>query len=409
MALSRARKAAVASIALGGIVLIGVACGPGDLSGLTKGYGLSSDGGKTTTPPVGPGCKDRVAPAANPNASNSGGGFGSDLTFAADNIRIDGNTAFTDASLPIPDGLDLDQRCTCYPDQPSCVSYHDAAATCDGDGGTDNAAASQLGFLINLIPSLAPELVHQRIVNGIYSIVFDVIEWNGQPDDPHVQVAVRMSTGIDNGVDGNGQPVPPQLNGSDVWSIDPDSISDGTEAIASGRQCSETPGTCIPKAVDNFGYVVGGKVVAHFANIAFSLSPAGANRFSVGFVGVTLVADISTDPSTNALRLDGEMSGRWLTDSILAGVGALGAEEDGGLGPAIAETCGSAYAVFKGNLCAAADLAADPNQDNTGQPCGAMSESMRFTAIPAVAGHVHQGSSSLVACGDHTNDSCSKP
>lgn len=393
----------MAAMGIGLVVLIGVACGPGDLSILTRGSKdttVPADGGAS-----GPGCKDILPPPPPAASTDNQGGAGSDLTFAADDIRLDANTAITNATLPVPIGIDLDQRCTCYPDKPSCNPFADASIVCDTDGGADNNAATLLGGLINFVPALNPAIVRKRITDGIYSIIFDVFEWNGKADDPSVYVSVRMSPGIANGVDENGQPLPPKLDGTDTWAIDPGTIVDAPLMLQNGQPCGKGTGQCVATALDKNAYVTGNKVVAKFDRLNISITPSGAGRLALPYLGVTLVATISNDPNTGGYKLAGEMSGRWTANEILAAAGALGSEQDAGIS-ALTSVCGAGYGLFKQNLCSATDLAANPADDNKGKTCGALSETMRFDAIQANAGVVRQPTTNLVACGGHEGDTC---
>jgi hypothetical protein len=76
---------------------------------------------------------------------------------------------------------------------------------------------------------------------------------------------------------------------------------------------------------------------------------------------------------------------------------------DGGLcGPS------SLYQDLKKQICAAADVPADPKQDNTSAPCDALSTTIFFTAGPAKLGTVFDEGDGTRRCGTDWIDDCPK-
>ena len=70
------------------------------------------------------------------------------------------------------------------------------------------------------------------------------------------------------------------------------------------------------------------------------------------------------------------------------------------------------YQNVKSQICAAADITADPTQDNKGVTCDALSVGFGFTADPANMGSVVASTPNPIYCdagADATPDDCTKP
>lgn len=359
------------------------ACGPGDLSDLTRGSPLT----ETPDPPIEggppgiPTCKGAVAP--DPPPADGDEKF-PEILFAVDNMRVDSNSQDAGTELAAPTSFNLDNNCSCEEVDQSCIAPDGGVKTkfCDDKDGRDNVTGGLLADLNSLVPTASPAFLKGRIAAGIFTMFISITDWNGQPNDSRVIVGLRMSAGIDNGFDPAlpGERIKPRFDGQDTWSVDPSTILSGPEPDTT--PCG--PLQCIPQAIDLVhAYVKDGKVVASFAEVNLAFATPGG-RLALPYRGVTLVADITMKDGMR--RLDGQLAGRWPTDAILNASGAFATPDN----PDI-DLCKNelSYKFFKDSICRSADLAAQPSDDNKrGVRCGALSEAVRFTAIPAKLGTV---------------------
>lgn len=372
-----------AAVSLAGIALgISVACGPGSIGDLTAGR---RDGGADAKV-----CDNAVAPSR-PAPSTDGRSI-EDLTFAADDMRVENGEAPASA-LPPPKGLDLDLSCGCD-EPPTCVRLVDSGlAACDDPQGRDNEAARQLANLALVFDLFRPTFLRERIHDGAFSVLFTLQKWNGKEDDPEVLVSIRPSVGTTAGPDGVRPR--PKFDGNDEWDLDPGSLSNGQSYV--GRRCDEADVPCTALALDTTAYVRGGTLVATFKDVALRITSTSGN-FEFPFRGATVFAKITGGPGT--WRIAGEMVGRFPVDRLLTIAGSAEFNDQ--------SLCRSPqYAGFKDALCGAADIAADPSNDRKGRPCDGLSGGLSFTASPARIGGVRASSQLTGECTGFT-DTCSK-
>lgn len=391
------------SIALGGLAAGAAlalasagACGPGTLDDLTRGR---ADAGTTAdveaAAPDAAICVHAAAPAR-PTIEDSPNGL--NLTFAIDDLRFD--TGTEPRALPAPKGLDLDKTCTC-PEPLSCVPRSDAAAVaCDSEDGRDNVAGQLLYNLLTVTTKADGGplfVVRDQISRGIFTALFQIQGWNGEPDDPHVIATVVLSTGSADDADGGR--ILPKFDGSDVWKVDPTSLAGGDNLV--GRDCRTVP--CLAISIDPNAYVVGGVVVSHIDNAPIRIRTE-SGPLVIDFIDSTLIAKLSAFPG-GGYRLDGELSGRWPTDRLLSGLaGVRDPTSNKSLCP---PGNGVAYDLVKKAVCESADLAIDPSRDRTSATCSALSDAVSFTAVPATLGKVEATIQEPSDCPGFT-DSCDR-
>lgn len=316
------------------------------------------------------------------------------LLFAIDNLRID--TGDVDAGLAKPESLDLDQTCSCL-EPPSCIPRPNTGIpSCDGPGGRDNVAGSLLGGLSTLVPEIAPRALESRIHEGAFSILIAIEEWNGFEVDAKVTVNVRTSNGLDTEWQtDSGAPSPPNFDGNDVWSVDPGSIVGGDSLV--GKDCNVASCPGIGNDVD--AYVRDGVLVARFDNLPLSIGIA-KGRILLPLAGAVLTARL-TKGENDTYRIAGEIAGRLGTDRLLSLASVF---HDPSTTQSLCVNPTS-YAAFKKAVCDSADLAAVPVRDRTGTPCEALSESVRFTGVPAKVGTVRNAEKTSSDCPSFT-DTC---
>jgi hypothetical protein len=297
-----------------------------------------------------------------------------EIVFATDTLNVG-----LPAEVTTPPGFNLDGVCTC-PGSPSCVPAPNSKASCDLDGGIDNAAAVLLDDFLKASQSSANAT--QSLAAGNHSVLIRLRRYNGGLDDADVEVSVFASNGT--GVDG-GDSTPPAHDGQDLWTLDRASLygADGPPYI--------------PKIVDQKAYVAGGTLVA-VTDIPLNLSD-----LVITLTGGVLTAKIKKVGSSSYRLEDGRLAGRWATKDLLKALDTLKdpfASNEG--------LCGTSkiYQDLKSDICGAVDLMTDPKKDNTSANCDALGMTVFFTAEKAQMGGIRDEKPPLHRCGDTWTDEC---
>jgi hypothetical protein len=283
---------------------------------------------------------------------------------------------------PVP-GFDLDGVCSC-PGPPSCVTPPTGKVACDADGGIDTAGTEVISGLLQL--SEVTLDITARIRTGEHGLVMRLREYNGGPDDSRVELAVFLSGGSEGAQE--GAPVPPRFDGNDVWTVDPSSLFD--KNVPPYRALF----------ADTNAYVAGGTLVA---SVDF---PLRLSEFTMRLRGSILTAKLVADGASFRL-VDGHVAGRWSTKELLTGLDTTGDPFDGDAGGGLCGDSGT-YQLLKAKVCAAADLASDPQRDNTSAPCDALATTVLFTAGRAKLGAPFAPAPKRRKCGDTWTDDCPK-
>ncbi len=403
--MSSLRFRAVFGAALVGAGLVGAtACGSAFLDSLTGGDAGGPATGDAARPNIG--CIGRIPPDGG-NGAPDGPSIGP-LSFAFETVRISANPSLDSGAAP-PIGLNLDHLCTCEQDPiPSCVPP-DAGATpraaiCDGDGGTDDSLASFFNTLSGAVPEFREDFAGQRIHDGIFTVLVDVTDWNGQPEDPKVLVRIRMSPGIDRDVVGRKTPL---FDGTDVWKVDPASVVQGSDNL--GKDCGPDGGYfCTPTIADSNAFVTNGHLVAHPVNIEGTtplVLQSSVGRITIDLSNTTLDAVLART-GTDLWKMTGEIDGRWPVQSVLNTIANIENPLQPNTG--VCETANSAaslYATLKVGVCSGVDLAATPDLDQNPQtPCTAVSSALSFVASTATPGHIVYNAPSSANCLDWKDD-----
>ncbi len=315
-----------------------------------------------------------------PPANSAGGGS---LEFVVAVKQID----FGDvAGSPEDIGYDLDARCTCQGQGSACLREAWATAdACDGPDGRDNSAGALLSKLTPLLTDFGSADWSQGAVDGDWSILLRVREYNGTPDDE--QVRLDWFVPHDFWVDKGDESVRPKWDGTDEWPIRETSVVDPD----AGAQSLEEP-----KFFDPHAYVTGGMLVASFPESAFQVS----DKYLLDFVGSFITARVVETTGGWELQ-DGLLASRWKVQSIL---GQLGRVVILGLPVCMDHP---AYEGLKGQICSYADVYSGVGTPTT--PCDSISAGMTFQAKPARLGPVLPQESEAEVCPlavDPAGDSC---
>ncbi|NUP04448.1 MAG: hypothetical protein HOW73_00115 [Polyangiaceae bacterium] len=261
-------------------------------------------------------------------------------------------------------GFDLDGVCaccdvcdtsTCAPPLGTTEEYCDAVEG-EPNEGRDNNAAKFLLAIAELNTALTSQGMQQRTEIGTWSVIVRVSQYNGDPDDGQVNVALYSTT---------GSTASPEWADEDVWNIRQDSLAAG--------------GTLDDALVQrDDAYVKDGVLVAKFEDAQLSLVlPV---NFVVKLQHATFSSRIELADSGKYQLRDGVISGRWgITDAVpaLAGMRTMTAPDAPVSCPGDLVTYPD-YPSYKTALCNLRDegTIAGPG------PCDALSFGLAFTADP---------------------------
>jgi hypothetical protein len=262
-------------------------------------------------------------------------------------------------------GYDLDGKCTCTLDGPSCKRpkfVDPKKEACDDARGIDNAGGIALANINALAAgAISSVVVNEGAAKGIWSQLIRVSKYSGTPNDDKVTVAVYETPGM----------TAPAWNGTDAWPI-------ANTSVGSSQTVDE------PLTVDDKAFVVEGVLVAHFPNTRIFLR---AESVSLGLelISTTMTARIVAANGGKFRLTEGTYSSKWTHSSMFNGLTNFR------YGPNLSDKfCRDdiVYLQIKGMFCSATDIleAAGPN-DGT-EFCNAISLGMRFDTEPAMLGPI---------------------
>lgn len=287
-------------------------------------------------------------PPPRPAGNENPGGLS--LSFVVSDLAL----ARADAGV----GFDLDESCTC-PDEPSCTPPAGAGPLCDDPGGVDNGLDRIYSSIKAAEVLLSPTSLTRRLAEGRDNLLIQLESYNGEADDPSVDVYAIRSRGMPDLADG-GSPRP---------------TFDGTDPFLC---TAEDVVLCGDGGVTPAGQPLRGYVASHVLavpNVLVEL--ALVQGFGVRVRG-SLTARL-VRLAGGGFRLEGGLLAGALAPSDL--LQAVARAELAG-NTTLCETPGALPAV-RNQLCAGRDvrLLAGPK----GQPCDAVSGVFTFTAVPFVA------------------------
>jgi hypothetical protein len=349
------------------------------MAGAVCWYGCSIYNSSLLLPAADSGVKDVFIPEAGTDAHDSGVEAGPPVcpevfpppVPAADDPNDGGDQAFVVAVHTIDIGggdgglgYDLDQVYTCCDGgAPSCGSAVTGATNCDDSNGRDNRG----GHLFEALASLDSTqfnttTISQRVAAGTYSILLQVLHYNGTANDTQVTAALYASDGVENDAGA-------MWNGQDSWTIDQAFVTDPDAS------------PLLPTRFDADAYVADGVFVMH-VNFPISLGTSATDTFQVDLSAGLVTGQLVPATGGGYSLENGIITGRWNVTSMLASLSTLNV--------ANVPLCqGSTYyGVIKSEVCQYSDIMTDPNKDRTGATCDALSLAIGFTADPALMGDV---------------------
>jgi hypothetical protein len=263
----------------------------------------------------------------------------------------------------VPQGFDLDGRCTCGPEAKpsetypsSCKLPADSESVCDGEDGIDGQNARLFSQFART--GFSSEQMSNGAENGFWSVLFRIEGYNGTPNDDSVRASLYNAVPRAEG---------PLWDGTDTWDVDPSGLADGVSVDQ-------------PLLTTESAYVVDGQLVVSLdASPLFFTDGINGGILAVGLVSSFIVARIEDGPF--GLRLvDGMLAGKWPVEAIFDSLDAF--RPDG----AAVCTNDFAFLFFKTVLCNSLDMNA--GAPNPVEPCDAISFGLTFESEFARLGTV---------------------
>jgi hypothetical protein len=281
-------------------------------------------------------------------------------------------------------GYDLDGVYTCCDGGPeSCVAAVTGATHCDDPAGRDNSGGHMIESLAAVDPSeFNSANIAGRLLNGTYSVLLQVLDYNGQANDTQVTVGLYGS----DGVEGDAGAL---WNGADIWTIDDSFVvtPDGSPLL--------------PNHFDAHAYVAGGILVMQI-NFPLLIVTSPTNTFTANLTAGVLTGRIVPAGNGTYSLAAGMIAGRWNVSDFLGSLQTLQV-----LGQPLCQG-NSTYSFVKQQACEAVDIMTNQMNDRTGQTCDALSFAAAFTADPAQLGGAVAGAAQTSPCSTQAPDNCSQ-
>jgi len=342
--------------------LLGTSC-------LLKGFEISPAGNTpdaSDDSDVAPGCGHATYPQP-PDAGTAGGMV--DFAVAVHSIDFGEDNVDAGASAP-PPGLDLDNLCTGGPFDEGAGCKYPWWATADHRDyakGIDNAGAQVFKYVQSVAGpgSFGSAYYSDRAHAGYWSILLRVSDYNGEPNDAQVRLAIYTTRGLDSDPDA-GPTGQPKWDGSDVWSVSADSTIGGDLGA--------------PLYADTNAYVTDNVVVATLPKSEIKFS-GGSGSISIRLTAGTIMATIGQENGQWKLT-SGVIAARWTLADVFNTLSS--ANLNGQI------FCNNPtqfiYGQFKQEICKYADILSGIG--GATEPCDSLSFGLGFTADPAQLGAV---------------------
>jgi hypothetical protein len=281
-------------------------------------------------------------------------------------------------------GYDLDRYCTCQFDAgPSCVSASfNPMADCDGPNGIDNQLAGLVQlFQLALKGAFGSSYFSMGAEQGRWSLLVRVDGYNGEMDDPHVDVALYPSSGFE------GDGGMPSWAGSDQWKVLSSSIGDG--------------GVADPLYKSKSGYVSQGTLVAAMPTGELNFSGT-TEQIKFRFSGAVITGQLTKTGNLWSIK-GGVLAGRWPIAEVFKAVSSY---RDNNGNPICRTTFG--YSTAKAQICTAPDILVDGTEPKS-TPCDAVSFGFGYSAQAAVLGSTVASGKPATFCdagNDPGDDTC---
>lgn len=276
-------------------------------------------------------------------------------------------------------GRNLDGLCS-MPPTPlmECQPREESVPQEDGESGIDNAFGASLFELLSLIVPELDEAANTASRQGTGALILRVRGYNGEADDPSVEVAVLQSVYGFAGTSAETEPSAHEVIDFGAYELDGVTRKtlpawDGNDWLFPRADGFSEGDLETPLIVTSDAYVAAGVlVVALPDNTPFNLA-AGSNGLRLALSDARLAVGIADG---NELSGRAQLSGRWQISEILESTNALG------VCPSTPE-----YDIFTREIDAIADVLSLPGDDDT-MPCDAVSTGVEWDISRARLGVV---------------------
>ena len=325
---------------------------------------------------AGPSACPEVFPPAAPTADDPSDAGDQSVVLALHTIELGFDVDSGAAPLY---GYDLDQVFTCCEGGvESCTAAASGATHCDELEGRDNSGGQLIAKLASQAQGqFSSATISQRLQSGVYSIIVQLLHYNGQPNDTQVTAVLYTSDGIE--AVGDAAPPPAKWDGTDVWTLDQSSVlvPDASPIVGS--------------FADGVAYVSGGVLVMHI-NFPISLGTSSTGSLSVSLTGGVITGNVVPVGNGSYRLQNGQIAGRWQAATLLSALQQLTL-----LGQSLCRGQ-PVYEAIKTEICQSADIMSNPSDDKMGKTCDALSLAFGFTADPANMGDVVSAGAKASLC-----------
>lgn len=280
-------------------------------------------------------------------------------------------------------GYDVDEFCTVAPTfRAECTPPSMPRAPLDGPGGVDNVFGKSFFPLVALA---SPDLESQSRMSqerGTGLPIVRIFGWNGQDDDPRVEIHVMQAVF---GAPGDDGPEPPERP-ADQSASRPE--WDGRDWFWVRSDAFRMNDINRPLIRDDNAYVAGRTLVARLPDRVEILFPSDIAGVRVYLTGAVVTGRISEDGLTLE---DAVVSGRWGIDDL------LDTAQNVGICPGSRD-----YSLLASQLDSIADVRSVPGTGGEGVRCDAISLGVGFTGTRVRVADLAEGPPLPNPCEDPT-------
>lgn len=361
-----------------------------------------------STPPedVTPPATDPCSHHAPPGAPVKTGAPGEDDELPPFIVAVHTLNLVPEAGAPVP-GFDLDNVCTCETRTPTAgeggttCRLNPKTMGCDDDGGIDNAGAHLFDEYKQVINIDDSANVNDEIGNGFKTLLIQIAGYNGQLNDPSINVGVFPSDGLtekppskpscDASMPTTRGDRPdatfwtPVYCGDDKWSVVKETAIGTNRPLVPVRTGSGwvKDGVLVVSVNDSLQVPFFNSVVSLVtARMVAKLVPLDVNLKP---------RDPKVPPKDAEKRLwelrEGVLAGRIPARDILAAAGSLDDPLDKQSGKHLCST--PLFLTAQTAICSYLDISSNPQRDlNLSFGCDALSSAFGFAAFPALDGEL---------------------
>ncbi|MAQ19018.1 MAG: hypothetical protein CMN30_29995 [Sandaracinus sp.] len=337
--------------------------------GETDGTTVETDFGPETpdTGPTGIGCTDGDRQPPPRPASNTDGPDADEIVFGLREVGLEQEAG--DAWRDI--GLNLDGYCSVgsVPQGECQPPDEDATLLLDGNQGIDNAFGGELFPLVDLVIEDLEATARESSAAGLGVVVLRVRKYNGELDDPRVDVTMSQSVAGFAGTAEETAPSEYTIVDYDAFEADgttpkPAPVWEGNDWMVLRDDTFLLDDLEQPLVRDDNAYVANGVLVMSLPERVEIRFAGEENGITVRLTGARALGTISPDGQ----RLENVLfAGRWSINDLLQTTESLG-------------VCpgGAQFSIFRNKLDSAADLRSDPRTAGDGVTCDALSVGVTF-------------------------------